>query len=128
MKRLMILFVLLFSSFLVNAYTSGIAISTNKSSVVQVFINGKLYNKSPSNFIRIRSTEGTFHLKVKILNLQNRTWQEVIKTVRIAKGFEYYFSIIEQEGKKPELSQTKRYPIYSRYFLDYSLYTRGRTS
>lgn len=128
MKRLMILFVLLFSSFLVNTYTSGIAISTSRSSVVQVFVNGKLYNKAPSNFIRIRSTEGTFHLKVKILNLQSRTWQEVVKTVHITKGFEYYFSIVEQEGKKPQLSQIKRYPIYSKYFLNYSLYTKGYTS
>ncbi len=128
MKRLTILAVLLLSSFFVNAYTSGIAISTNKTSVVQVFVNGKLYNKAPSNFIRIRSTEGTFHLKVKILNLQSRTWQEVVKTVHIAKGFEYFFSIVEQEGKSPQLNQIKRYPIYSKYFLNYSLYTKGHTS
>jgi hypothetical protein len=128
MRRLMILFVFLLCSFSGKAYTSGIAISTSKSSVVQVFINGKLYNKAPSSFIRIRSTEGTFHLKLKILNLQSRTWQEVIKTVHIVKGFEYSFSIVHQEGKKPELIQIKRYPIYSKYFLNYSLYTRGHTS
>lgn len=128
MKRLIFLFAWLCSSVIAQAYTSGIAISSNKSTVVQVFVNGKLYNKAPANFIRIRSTEGTFHLKVKILNLHTRTWQEVVKTVHIVKGFEYYFSIVEKEGRKPELSQTKRYPIYSRYFLDYSLYTRGKTS
>lgn len=128
MKRLIFVFGILCTSLIAQAYTSGIAISSDKSTVVQVFVNGKLYNKAPSNFIRIRSTEGTFHLKVKILNLHSRTWQEVVKTVHIVKGFEYYFTIIEKEGKKPELSQTKRYPIYSRYFLDYSLYTRGRSS
>lgn len=96
--------------------------------MVQVFVNGKLYNKAPSSFIRIRSTEGTFHLKVKILNVHTRTWQEVVKTVYIVKGFEYYFTIVEKEGKKPELNQMKRYPIYSKYFLDYSLYTKGSRS
>lgn len=128
MKRLIFLLVLFFGGLSTQAYTSGIAIRSDKASVVQVFINGKLYNKAPANFIRIRSTEGTFHLKVKILNLQSHTWQEVQKTIHISKGFEYYFSIVEKPGKKPELSQIKRYPIYSRYFLDYSLYTRGSTS
>jgi hypothetical protein len=128
MKKVIILLLLIITSPILFAYTSGIAISSNKSTLVQVFVNGKLYNKAPSNFIRIRSTAGTFHLKVKILNLHTRTWQEVVKTVHIVKGFEYYFSIIEKEGKKPELSQTKRYPIYSRYFLDYSLYTRGKST
>ncbi len=111
------------------AYTSGFAIQTSdKSQLVQVYINGKLYNKKPTHFIRIKSTQGTFHLKVKILNLHGYTWQEVVKTVKISKGFEYYFTIVQREGKKPELNQTKRYPIYSKYFLDYSLYTKENRS
>lgn len=130
MKKLA--FVLVFLLVLVNAgfaYTSGFAIQTSdKSQLVQVYINGKLYNKKPTHFIRIKSTQGTFHLKVKILNLQEHTWQEVVKSVKISKGFEYYFTIVQQEGRKPELTQTRRYPIYSKYFLDYSLYTRGTTS
>ena len=75
--------VLVFLLVLVNAglaYTSGFAIQTSdKSQLVQVYINGKLYNKKPTNFIRIKSTQGTFHLKVKILNLQEHTWQEVVQ-------------------------------------------------
>lgn len=111
------------------AYTSGFAIQTSdKSQVVQVYINGKLYNKKPSHFIRIKSTQGTFHLKVKILNLHSHTWQELTKTVKISKGFEYYFTLVQQEGKRPELNQTKRYPVYSKYFLDYSLYTKETRS
>lgn len=125
MKRLSLIFCFVLAVLSVHAYTSGIAISSPKSTVVQVYVNGKLYNKSPANFIRIRSTEGTFHLKVKILNLLSRTWQEIIQTVYIAKGFDYQFSILEEVGKAPQLVQVRRYPIYSRYFLDYSLYTRG---
>lgn len=128
MKRALLIITLLFCAGSTKAYTSGMAIRTDRAYVVQVFVNGKLYNKTPSNFIRIKSTEGTFHLKVKILNLSNHTWQEIRKTVHIQKGFEYYYKLVQKEGLKPELNQIRRYPIYSRYFLDYSLYTRGTTS
>lgn len=128
MKRAMLILTLLFCSVLVQAYTSGMAISTDKATVVQVFVNGKLYNKTPANFIRIKSTEGTFHLKVKILTIGSHTWQEINQTVQIQKGFEYHYVLVQKEAKKPHLNQIKRYPIYSRYFLDYSLYTRGSTS
>jgi hypothetical protein len=111
------------------AYTSGIAISTvRKSEVVQVFVNGKLYNKTPSNFIRIKSTQGTFHLRVRIFDIHARQKHEIVQTIRISKGFEYYYEIKHAEGKVPKLIQIKRYPIYSRYFLDYGLYTRGQHS
>jgi hypothetical protein len=109
-------------------YTSGIAISSDKSMVMLVYVNGKLYNKSASNFIRIKSTEGLFHLRVKLLNLKDRTWREVARSVRISKGFEYQFNVVVKESKRPELHQIKRYPVYSRYFLDYTLYTRSTTS
>jgi hypothetical protein len=128
MKSVVFSVVLFATTHLLFAYTSGIAISSDKSVVVQVFVNGKLYNKVPSHFIRIKSTEGLFHLRVKILNLREHTWQEVKQTVRITKGFEYQYTIVQKEGKSPELRQTKRYPIYSRYFLDYCLYTRSVTS
>ena len=110
------------------AYTSGIAISSDKSVVVQVFVNGKLYNKTPSHFIRIKSTEGLFHLRVKILNVRDHTWQEINQSVSISKGFEYQYTVVQKEGKMPELSHVKRYPIYSRYFLDYALYTRSASA
>ncbi len=113
----------------VHAYTSGIAISTvRKSEVVQVFVNGKLYNKTPSNFIRIKSTQGTFHLRVRILDIHTRQKHEIVQTIIISKGFEYYYEIKHAEGKVPKLIQIRRYPIYSRYFLDYGLYTRGQHS
>lgn len=111
-----------------SAYTSGMAFSSDKSVVVQVFVNGKLYNKVPSHFIRIKSTEGLFHLRVKILNMRTHTWKEINRSVRITKGFEYQFTVVQKEGFQPELKQMKRYPIYTKYFLDYTLYTRGSTS
>ncbi len=124
-----IIFLALFLCTKAQAYTSGIAISAvRKSELVQVFVNGKLYNKTPTNFIRIKSTQGTFHLRVKILNIQTRQSQEIVQTIKISKGFEYYYEIKYEQGKAPKLIQMKRYPIYSRYFLDYGLYTRGQHS
>ncbi|NBP67388.1 MAG: hypothetical protein EBR30_04365 [Cytophagia bacterium] len=128
-RGILIVFLIFVFSIAVHAYTSGIAISAvRKSEVVQVFVNGKLYNKTPSNFIRIKSTQGTFHLRVRILDIHTRQKQEVVQTIRISKGFEYYYEIKHTEGKLPKLIQIRRYPIYSRYFLDYGLYTRGQHS
>lgn len=125
----LVVFLLILLHTAAQAYTSGIAISAvSKSEVVQVFVNGKLYNKTPSNFIRIKSTQGTFHLRVKILNIHTRQTQEIVQTIRISKGFEYYYEIKHEAGRIPQLIQIRRYPIYSRYFLDYGLYTRGSVS
>lgn len=125
----LIIVLVLFMCAKAQAYTSGIAISAvRKSELVQVFVNGKLYNKTPSNFIRIKSTQGTFHLRVKILNIHTRERQEIVQTIKISKGFEYYYEIKYEQGKASKLIQMKRYPIYSRYFLDYGLYTRGQHS
>lgn len=130
MKRgALVVFLLILIHASAQAYTSGIAIcAVSKSEVVQVFVNGKLYNKTPSNFIRIKSTQGTFHLRVKILNVNTRQSQEIVQTIKISKGFEYYYEIKQLEGRAPQLIQMRRYPIYSRYFLDYGLYTRGSVS
>jgi len=128
MKKLVFLLVLVAVSSSLLAYTSGIAISSDKSVQVQVFVNGKLCNKMPSNFIRIKSTEGLFHLRVKIFDVRTHTWQEIKRSVQIVKGFEYQYSVIHKKGKAPELVQIRRYPIYSRYFLNYGLYTRSTVS
>ncbi len=128
-KGVVIIFLVLFICTKAQAYTSGIAISSvRKSEVVQVFVNGKLYNKTPSNFIRIKSTQGTFHLRVKILDIHTRQRQEIVQTIKISKGFEYYYEVKQEVGEVPKLIQMRRYPIYSRYFLDYGLYTRGQHS
>jgi hypothetical protein len=125
MKRWAFLLFLVAAATSLLAYTSGIAISSDKSVLVQVFVNGKLYNKLPSNFIRIKSTEGLFHLRVKVHDVSNHTWKQISQSVRIVKGFEYQYTIVYNHRKEPTLHQVRRYPIYSRYFLNYALYTRA---
>jgi hypothetical protein len=109
------------------AYTSGIAIRSDKTIVVQVFINGKLYNKKPSNYIRIKSTQGLFHLRVRVLDLSTHTWRTITQSVQITKGFEYQYSVETNKKMLPILRLIKRYPVYSKYFLNYGLYTRSST-
>lgn len=110
------------------AYTSGIAIRSDKATVVQVFVNGKLYNKNPSNYIRIKSTHGLFHLRVRVLDLSTHTWRTVTKSIQISKGFEYQYMVTVNRNEPPTLQLIKRYPVYSKYFLNYGLYTRSHTS
>ncbi|MBT1706017.1 hypothetical protein [Chryseosolibacter indicus] len=107
------------------AYISGIAIlSDAKSSNMQVYVNGKLYNKQPGKFVRIKSLPGLFHVEVKVLNPYDKTWYLLRKDIQVEKGYEWYYKVVFTKGKKPSLQEVKRYPVYSKYFLNPSLYNR----
>jgi len=110
------------------SYDSGIAIVNGKGSNMQVYVNGKLYNKTPEKFVRVRSTSGLFHLEVKVINPWNKKWYTARKTVLIDKGFESQYKIVFINKLKPELVAVKKYPIYSKYFLNPSLYNKHPVS
>ena len=120
--------IVLLLGFSAQAYTSGIAITTEKAVSAQVYVNGKLCNKTLAHFIRIKSPSGSFNVRVKLYNSQSRKWQEFEQTIRVDRGFEHYFTIAQPSGKRPHLIQVKRYPTYSKYFLNYSLYLRSNTT
>lgn len=106
------------------AYDSGIAVQTEKNTPMQVYVNGKLYNKQPGKFVRVRSTPGLFHLEVKVLNPYNKTWYVVRKDIRVDKGFEFQYKVVFVNRLKPELREIRKYPVYSKYYLDPGLYNR----
>lgn len=119
--------VFLFVSFLSSsAYAdiSGIAIQADRSSSMQVYINGKLYNKQPGNFVRIPSKPGIFHVQVKVLNPYDKEWYLVRKDIRVEKGYEFYYKIAFAKGHRPRIEALKRYRVYSRYFLNPALYNQ----
>lgn len=128
MKKLVLVTGLMFSVAAVFAYSSSIAIQTEKSSSMQVYVNGKLYNKQPEKFVRIKSNPGLFKIEVKVLNPYDKEWYMVRKDVRVEKGFEFYYKIEFAEGKRPELKAIRRYPVYSHYFLNPALYNRHPTT
>jgi hypothetical protein len=128
MKKLVLVTGLMFSVVAVFAYSSSIAIQTEKSSSMQVYVNGKLYNKQPEKFVRIKSNPGLFKIEVKVLNPYDKEWYMVRKDVRVEKGFEFYYKIEFAEGKRPELKAIRRYPVYSHYFLNPALYNRHPTT
>jgi hypothetical protein len=110
------------------AYISGIAIQTEKSSNMQVFVNGKLYNKVPGKFVRVKSQPGLFHVEVKVLNPYDKTWYLLKKDIRVEKGLEFYYKVIFRKGRLPQLVEVRRYPVYSQYFLNPSLYNKHAVS
>ena len=111
-----------------HAYIAGIAIQTEKSSNMQVYVNGKLFNKTPGRFVRIKSTPGLLHVEVKVLNPYNRTWYLVRKDIKVEKGFEFYYRMKFFPGKVPQLVAYKKYPVYTKYFINPSLYNRNPIS
>jgi hypothetical protein len=106
------------------AYDSGIAVQVEKGATMQVYVNGKLYNKQPGKFLRVRSTPGLFHLEVKVLNPWNKQWYVVKKDIRVDKGYEFQYKVVFVNRMKPELREVKKYPMYSKYFLNNDLYNK----
>lgn len=110
------------------AYISAIAIQTDASSTMQVYVNGKLYNKRPGQFVRIKSKPGLFHVEVKVLNPFDKRWYMVKKDITVEKGYEFYYRMEFISGRRPRITEVKRYPVYSRYFLNPSLYNKHHIS
>jgi hypothetical protein len=119
---------LLFFSINLFAYDSGIAVQVEKGATMQVYVNGKLYNKQPGQYLRVRSTPGLFHLEVKVLNPWNKMWYVVKKDIRVEKGYEFQYKIVFVNRYKPELREVKKYPMYSKYFLNNNLYNKHPVS
>lgn len=128
MKTVLLGVLLVVTSFSAHAYISGIAIQSDKSSNMQVYVNGKLFNKEPGNFVRIKSKPGLFHVKVKVLNPYDNVYYVVRKDIRVEKGYEFFYKMVFEKGKRPRIEEVRRYPVYSRYFLNPILYNRHPTA
>lgn len=124
MKKIFVALMLITISSHAFAYISGIAIQSEKYSNMQVYVNGKLYNKYPGNFVRIKSMPGLFHVEVKVLNPYDKLWYIVRKDIKVEKGIELYCKMVFAKGQRPQIREIKKYPVYSKYFLNPMLYNR----
>lgn len=125
MKRLIVVALLLVSSIQSSfAYISGFAIQTDKNSTFQVYVNGKLQAGQPKSFVRIKSNPGLYHVKIKVLNPNDKEWYILRKDIRVTKGYEFYYKVDFSKGKRPVLQLVKRYPVYTRYFSNPALYNK----
>ena len=91
---------------------------------MQVYVNGKLRNSEAMSFVRVTGHPGLYHIMVKVLNPLDKVWYVLRKDVRVDKGYEFYYKINFSKGRRPVLELTKRYPVYSKYFLHPSLYNK----
>jgi len=106
------------------AYTSSIAIQTDKNSSMQVSVNGRLCNSSAKSFVRIKGNPGLYHVSLKVFNPYDKVWYIVRKDVHVDKGYEFFYKVNFVKGKRPVLLLVKRYPVYSNYFLNPALYNK----
>ncbi len=95
---------------------------------MQVYVNGKLRTTEAKSFLRIKGNPGLYHITIKVLNPHDKIWYVVRKDVRVDKGYEFYFKVISSRGKRPVLELVRRYPIFSNYFLNPSLYNKHYVS
>jgi hypothetical protein len=122
LMRALLVLIILGAGTTLYAYDSGIAILSETGTSMQVYVNGKLYNKQPGKYVRVRSAHGRFHLEIKVLNPWNKQWYVVRKDITIDKGYEFQYKVVFSEKTKPELKEIKRYPVYSRYFVNPGMY------
>ena len=124
MKRLVLILIMIACQGSAEAYISGIAIQTEKNSTMQVYVNGKLRTSQAMSFFRVKGNPGLYHITVKVFNPHDKVWYVLRKDVRVDKGYEFYYKINFSKGRRPVLELVKRYPVYSNYFLNPSLYNR----
>ncbi|NJM26105.1 MAG: hypothetical protein HC859_12075 [Bacteroidia bacterium] len=74
--------------------------------------------------MRIKSMPGLFHVEVKVLNPYDKRWYLIKQDISVDKGFETHYKVVFVKGLRPWIKQVKRFPVYSRYFLNPSLYNR----
>lgn len=91
---------------------------------MQVYVNGKLRTAEASSFFRVTGRAGLYHIMVKVLNPHDKVWYVLRKDVSVDRGYEFYYKINFSKGRRPVLELTKRYPVYSKYFLHPSLYNK----
>jgi len=128
MKTRVFAIVLLFCSLSSYAYISGIAIQTDRHVSMQVTINGKVINKEPESFVRIKSQPGLFHLQLKVLNPDNKIWYVIHRDVKVEKGLEFFYKVTFGPDGRPIFKLIKEYPVYSKYFLNPSMYNQHPTT
>lgn len=114
---------LMLLSFSCSGYLSGIAIENNAGSKMQVFINGKQYSKKSDKFVRVRSSPGVLHVELRVFNKFIGQWQVVRKDVRLTRGYDSYFKVVFV-NRRPVLKEMKKYPVYSKYYLNQALYNK----
>ena len=122
--RWLVLILIIASGHSVSAYISGIAIRTEKNSSMQVYVNGRLRTSEAKSFVRIKGNPGLYHITVKVLNPHDKVWYVLRKDVRVDKGYEFYYQVNFTKYRRPFLELIKRYPVYSNYFLNLSLFNR----
>jgi hypothetical protein len=65
---------------------------------------------------------------LKVLNPHDKEWYVLRKDIQVTKGYEFYYKVNFSKGKRPVLMLIKRYPVYSKYFVDPSLYNKHPVS
>jgi hypothetical protein len=128
MRRLALVLMMMAGVHGAYAYISAIAIQTEKNSSMQVYVNGRLRTAEAKSFVRIKGNPGLYHITVKVLNPHDKVWYVLRKNVQVDKGYEFYYKVNFIKNRRPFLELVRRYPVYSNYFLNPSLYNKHHVS
>jgi hypothetical protein len=116
MKRLIIISALMAIPLFSQAYSAGLAFKTEKNSLMQVVVNGKVCNTSAKNFVRVKGNPGLYHVEITVLNPYDKVWYKVRKDVRVDKGYEFYYKIVFANNRRPTIEFVNRFPSFYNYY------------
>ena len=102
---------------------SMLTCTAERGTVIQVYLNGKLVNKNPSDAVRLKSKDGCNSITITVFNMLQNNNFSVQRDIEIQSGYEVYFKIISDECGSP-LITSRRYPLLNNYSYSKKLYTK----
>ena len=102
---------------------SMLTCSAERGTVIQVYLNGKLVNKKPSEVVRLKSKDGCNSIAITVFTALQNNNVAVQRDIEIQSGYEMFFTIVSDECGS-HLITSRRYPLLNTYSYSKKLYTR----
>ena len=117
MKRLVgILMIFFFSGQSLWAMQAAARFSAVSGEKIQVYINGKLINRSPKSVVYIRGKPGVHKVRIKVYNRDGCFKYSYLDWVSVVSGFRTEFTLSKEKHQSIKLKQTGIKRIYDRSY------------
>ena len=117
MKRLVgILFISLCSVSGVWAMQAAAKFSSATGEKIQVFIDGKMINKSPKSVVYIKGRPGVHKVRIKVYHRDGNFKYSYLDWVSVVSGFRTEFILSKEKHQSIKLKQTGIKRIYDRSY------------
>ena len=90
--------------------------STSAGEKIQVYLNGKMINKSPKSVVYIKGRPGVHKVRIKVYNQAGNFKYSYLDWVSVTSGFRTEFTLSKEKHRSIKLKQTGIKRIYDRSY------------